>query len=40
MFYAQMGYDKATGAPTRATLEKLNMKDVADDLGKRNLLPA
>lgn len=40
MFYKEMGWDEKTGAPTRATLEKLNMKDVADELAKLGLLPA
>ena len=40
MFYKEMGWDEKTGAPTRATLERLNMKDVADELGKLGLLPA
>ena len=39
MFYAQLGWDQATGMPTRATLEKLALGDVADDLAKRGLLP-
>ena len=39
MFYAEVGWDNATGVPTRASLEKLGLKDVADDLGKRGLLP-
>lgn len=40
MFYEVLGWDKKTGAPTRATLERLGMKSVANELGKRNLLPA
>jgi len=40
MFYKEMGWDEKTGAPTRATLERLNMKDVADELAKLGLLPA
>ncbi len=40
LLYAELGWDKATGVPTRATLEKLGLKDVADDLQKRGLLPA
>jgi aldehyde:ferredoxin oxidoreductase len=39
MFYKEMGWDEKTGAPTRATLEKLGLKDVADQHGKLNLLP-
>jgi aldehyde:ferredoxin oxidoreductase len=40
MLYAELGWDTATGMPTRATLEKLNLKDVADELDKLGLLPA
>lgn len=40
MFYKEMGWDEKTGAPTRATLERLNLKNVADDLASLNLLPA
>ncbi|MFC1869137.1 aldehyde ferredoxin oxidoreductase family protein [Thermodesulfobacteriota bacterium] len=34
VFYELRGGEKKTGAPTRETLEKLNMKNVADDLEK------
>lgn len=37
MFYEQFGWDK-DGAPTRETLEKFGLKDVADDLAASNLL--
>ncbi len=40
LFYDQLGYDRKTGSPTRATLEKLNLKYVADDLASKGLLPA
>jgi aldehyde:ferredoxin oxidoreductase len=40
LFYAEMGWDKATGMPTRATLEKAGLKYVADELDKLGLLPA
>jgi aldehyde:ferredoxin oxidoreductase len=40
MFYEAMGWDKTTGAPTRARLEKLGMKEVADELDASGLLPA
>ena len=40
MLYKEFGWDEKTGAPTRACLEKLGMKDVADELAKLNLLPA
>jgi len=39
LFYEVCGFDKATGAPTRATLEGYGMKDVADDLEALHLLP-
>lgn len=39
MFYQQFGWDEKTGAPTRETLEKFELKDVADDLAALNLLP-
>jgi aldehyde:ferredoxin oxidoreductase len=39
MFYEAMGWDKATGAPTRETLEAYDMKDVANALDKAGLLP-
>lgn len=40
MFYKEMGWDEKTGAPTKATLEKLGLSDVAAELGKLGLLPA
>ena len=39
LLYAELGWDKTTGMPTQATLEKLGLKDVATDLGKRGLMP-
>jgi aldehyde:ferredoxin oxidoreductase len=39
LFYTELGYDLATGAPTRATLEAMGMKDVADELAGLHLLP-
>jgi aldehyde:ferredoxin oxidoreductase len=38
-YYEIMGWDVATGTPTRQTLEQLNMQDVADDLAARGCLP-
>jgi aldehyde:ferredoxin oxidoreductase len=38
MFYEELGWDKATGAPTRATLDKLGMGYVADEFAKTGLL--
>jgi aldehyde:ferredoxin oxidoreductase len=40
MFYDLLGWDRKTGAPTRATLERLGLRDVADRLEKMRLLPA
>jgi len=40
MFYQEMGWDKATGAPTRATYRKFGLDAVADELAKRKLAPA
>jgi aldehyde:ferredoxin oxidoreductase len=39
MLYEEMGWHSETGAPTRATLERLGMTDVADELASLNLLP-
>jgi aldehyde:ferredoxin oxidoreductase len=38
-YYEQRGWDKATGWPTRAKLEELDLKDVADALAKLGKLP-
>ncbi len=38
-FYKQFGWDEKTGAPTRETLEKFDLKDVADELDALGLLP-
>lgn len=38
VMYKEMGWDEKTGAPTRATLEKFDLKDVADSLEKAGLL--
>jgi len=40
MFYQELGWDKATGAPTRRTYRKFGLGDVADELAKRKLTPA
>ncbi len=40
LFYQALGWDKDTGSPTRKTLEKLGLKDVADRLSQMGLLPA
>ncbi len=38
-YYQYWGYDIKTGIPTRETLERLDLKDVADELEKGGLLP-
>ena len=40
MFYAEMGWDVATGIPTRATLEKFGLGDMADKMEELGILPA
>jgi aldehyde:ferredoxin oxidoreductase len=40
LYYAQRGWDLKTGIPTRAKLESLGMKDVADGLAAIGKLPA
>jgi aldehyde:ferredoxin oxidoreductase len=39
LFYQALGWDRKTGAPTRATLERLGLKDVAEKLSGMGLLP-
>jgi aldehyde:ferredoxin oxidoreductase len=39
-YYQRRGWDKSTGLQTRAGLEELKLKDVADQLGKMKLLAA
>ena len=39
MLYAEFGWDKTTGMPTRATFERLGMKAIADELAAKGLLP-
>ncbi len=39
LFYKEMGWDEKTGAPTKETLERLGMHDVAAELKRLNLLP-
>jgi aldehyde:ferredoxin oxidoreductase len=39
MFYELLGWDKDSGTPTRAALEKLDLGDVADGLERMGLLP-
>jgi aldehyde:ferredoxin oxidoreductase len=38
MFYKEMGWDEVTGAPTKATLVRLGLDDVAAELEALNLL--
>lgn len=40
MVYREFGWDEKTGAPTRAGLEAAGMKDVAEGLAAKGLLPA
>ncbi len=39
MYYQEMGWDRVTGAPTSGTYKKLGLKEIADHLEKRRLLP-
>jgi aldehyde:ferredoxin oxidoreductase len=39
MYYQEMGWDWATGAPTADAYKKLGLAEVADNLGKMGLLP-
>jgi aldehyde:ferredoxin oxidoreductase len=39
MLYKEYGWDEKTGAPTRAALERVGLKYVADELESLNLLP-
>jgi aldehyde:ferredoxin oxidoreductase len=39
MFYDEMGWDRVTGAPTSQTYRKFGLDKVAEELGKRKLLP-
>nr|WP_283093087.1 aldehyde ferredoxin oxidoreductase [Citrobacter amalonaticus] len=40
LFYKEMGWHPELGCPTRETLNRLGLEDVADDLAAQNLLPA
>ena len=37
MFYTHYGWDLNTGVPTRETLEKFGLSDMADDLEARGI---
>jgi aldehyde:ferredoxin oxidoreductase len=39
MYYEEMGWDNETGAPSGSTYQKLGLANVAEDLGKKGLLP-
>lgn len=39
MFYEELTWDKATGAPTRATYRKFGLDGLADTLAAKNLVP-
>jgi hypothetical protein len=39
MFYGELGWDRITGAPTPQTYRKLGLAKVAEELGRKNLLP-
>lgn len=39
MFYKEMGWDPQLGSPTRETLQRLGLEDIAADLAAHNLLP-
>jgi aldehyde:ferredoxin oxidoreductase len=38
MFYAEMGWDKASGAPTQAAYEKAGLKEVGAKLAEKKLV--
>jgi aldehyde:ferredoxin oxidoreductase len=39
MFYDEMGWDRASGAPTRQSYRKVGLDHISEELGKRKLLP-
>jgi aldehyde:ferredoxin oxidoreductase len=39
LYYEKRGWDKKTGWPTRATLERYGLEDVADELARIGKLP-
>lgn len=39
MFYGEMAWDNQTGSPTKETYRKLGLEPVAEELGKKGLLP-
>ena len=40
MFYERMGWDRTTGIPTRATLTRFGLSDMADALARHGILPS
>jgi aldehyde:ferredoxin oxidoreductase len=39
LFYEEMGWDKATGAPTPTAYQRVGLADVSRALGEKGLLP-
>jgi len=39
LFYDEMGWDRVTGSPTAGTYRKFGLSKIAEELGRRNLLP-
>ena len=39
LYYEEMGWDNKTGSPTAEAYKKVGLGTVADDLGKKGLLP-
>jgi aldehyde:ferredoxin oxidoreductase len=39
MFYAELGWDRQTGAPTQESYRRLGLEPVAKELKKRDLTP-
>jgi aldehyde:ferredoxin oxidoreductase len=39
VFYDEMGWDRVTGAPTLQAYRRVDLDKVAEELGKRKLIP-
>jgi aldehyde:ferredoxin oxidoreductase len=39
LFYDELGFDRKTGSPTKASLNKLNLGYVVDALAPKGLVP-
>jgi aldehyde:ferredoxin oxidoreductase len=39
LFYQEMGWDKVSGAPTRAAYQRVGLAHVAQELAEKGLLP-